>query len=203
MIGYWRSTAVLVMACLLVCGGCATTKVVESWKDPSVTGPLRFKKILVIVVHPETYTRRAAEDELVKQIGADRAIPGDQILTDADRADVQKVKAKVKQSGVDGVVTMRLGGATTRTAASPGYEPYGYESMWNDYDRDMSAGDRSSGGVHSTNVLSIRTRIYSVADEKLVWTGVSDVIDPKHVRQIMADVAKAVGKRLREEHLIQ
>jgi len=199
----------LLFVALLLCAaaaavGCSpTTKIVNSWKDPSVAGPLKFKKVLVIVIHPDAHTRGIAEDELVRQIGADRAIRGDQVLTDEDRADRNKLKAKVKQSGVDGVVTMRVAGATTNTAWSRGFDSYAYDSFWQDYDRNISAGDSSVGAMHTERVISIRTSIFSVADEKLVWSGVSESFDPTNTRALIDDIAKAVGARLREEHVIE
>ena len=94
-----HASGATLMMLMLLTGGCmGTPKVVESWKDPSVTGPLRFKKIVVIAFHPHARTRQAAEGELVRQIGADRAISGDQFLTDADRTDPEKIKALVERN---------------------------------------------------------------------------------------------------------
>jgi hypothetical protein len=128
----WRSHRVILLFLTLIAGGCTgSPKVVESWKDPNVTGPLRFKKILVMVVHPDAYTRRTAEDELARAVGPDRAVQAEQLLTDAERADLEKLKAKVKQSGVDGVVTMRVAGTGTHPA-SPGSGSYSYDAFWKD-----------------------------------------------------------------------
>src|SRR4051812_27514224 len=95
--GLQRIGSVLSLGLLLAVGCNSTPRVTESWKDPSVTGPFQFKKIMVIATHPDLLTRKAAEDELVRQIGPDRAVPADQILTDAERKDIEKIKAKVKQ----------------------------------------------------------------------------------------------------------
>jgi len=197
------AVAVLLISMLTV-GGCTSTpRVVQSWKNPSVTGPLRFKKILVIAVYPDPTIRRIAEDELVQQIGPDRTVSASQVLTDADRGDREKIKAKVKQLGFDGVVTIRVAGATMRSETSGAFNPYSYNSFWQDYDNTMSAAEASRAETYSERVVSIRTRIFRVSDETLVWEGVTETFDAKDARVLVDDVVKAVVKRLREEHMIE
>jgi hypothetical protein len=55
----------------------------------------------------------------------------------------------------------------------------------------------------SRRAVLIRTRIYSVVDEKVVWDGVSEAFDPKDTRTLIGDIARAVSKRLRQDHLIE
>jgi hypothetical protein len=189
------------MLLTLLAGGCTgAPKVLESWKDPSVTGPLRFKKILVMVVHPDAYTRRAGEDELALAVGPDRAVQAEQFLTDAERADLEKLKAKVKQSGIDGVVTMRVAGSGTHPSA-PGSSSYSYDAFWKD--DGLAVMGRPDGPTPSDRAIQIRTRIFSVADERLVWDCVSESFDWDGTRDLIGGIAKAVSKRLREEHLIE
>jgi hypothetical protein len=196
-----RRYSVVLLFLTLVAGGCTgSPKVVESWKDPNVTGPLRFKKILVMVVHPDAYTRRVGEDELARAVGPDRAVQAEQLLTDAERADLEKLKAKVKQSGVDGVVTMRVAGTGTHPSA-PGSSSYSYDAFWKD--DGLPVMGRPDGPTPSHRAIQIRTRIYSVADERLVWDGVSEAFDWEDARDLIGGIAKAVSKRLREEHLIE
>jgi hypothetical protein len=197
----WGVGAVLIVA-LFAIGGCAKgPRVVESWKDPGVTGPLRFKKILVLAFHPDAIARRSAEDELVRQIGADRAIPASAVLSDADRGDLEKIKAKVKQSGVDGVVTMRIAGTGKYVPPRrPGPDSYSYDAFWKD--DGLPEPGRPEGAAYSDRTILLRTRIYSVADQRLVWEGVTESSDVKDAQSLLDGMVKVVSKRLREEHLI-
>ena len=198
----WRSHGIVLVLLTLLAAGCTgAPKVVESWKDPNVTGPLRFKKILVMVVHPDAYTRRIGEDELARAVGPDRAVQAETLLTDAERADLEKLKAKVTQAGVDGVVTMRVAGTGTHPSAPAPSSSYSYDAFWKD--DGLAVMGRPDGPTPSDRAIQIRTRIYSVADERLVWDCVSESFDWDGTRDLIGGIAKAVSKRLREEHLIE
>jgi hypothetical protein len=186
------------LICLITIG-CAPAKVSSTWRDPSLTGPIRFKKIVVLAIHPDAVTRRIVEDEMVKQIGSDRTVPGYTVLSDAERDNVTTVKAKVQQLGFDGAVTIKPAGARSASAnAGPGSS----HSFIEDYDKSVSSPEHS-GGTTSQNVLVVQTNIYSVAEGKLLWQATVDLYDPKDARQIVADVVKVVGAELRKEKLIQ
>ena len=193
--GWQRIAAVLSLGLLFAVGCNNTPRVVQSWKDPSLTGPMTFKKIMVIATHPDVLTRKAAEDELVRQIGPDRAVPADQILTDADRKDIEKIKAKVKQSGVDAVVASSIGTVTSHGAAQRDINPYSYDSFWHNYDNDIGAPDRTETPGYASRIVSVRTQIFSTASEKMVWEGVTELSNPQDLRTGVADVVKAVRKQ--------
>ena len=59
------------------------------------------------------------------------------------------------------------------------------------------------GGTATRTVISVETKIYSVADGKLLWQATTDLYDPHDAFQMVADTAKVVGAELRKEKLIQ
>ena len=59
------------------------------------------------------------------------------------------------------------------------------------------------GMVVTDTIASVQTNIYSVADEKLIWSGTSDLYNPSDARKVVGEIAKAVGDELRKEKLIQ
>lgn len=178
--------------------GCTSAKITNTWRDPTFAGPIQFKKIAILVIHPDGAVRRAAEDELVKQIGHDRAVAGYSILTDDDRKDLNQLKRKLKANDIDGAVTMKLAGSRTETTYVPGsagYPPFG--------DYYTAAYMRDPGMVVTDTIVSVQTNIYSVNDEKLIWSGTTDLYNPSNARKVVADISKAVGDELRKEKLIQ
>jgi hypothetical protein len=196
--------AVVLGAGVLCGGGCSRgTRVVDSWKAPDVAGPLQFKKILVVAVHPDLTTRKLAEDELVRQIGAARAVAGESVMPGDGRGDPQALAAKAKEIGADGLVTMRIGAAVARPAPSAGSDSYAPDSFRRDPDRNMFASEDPGGATPSERSVSIRTDLYAVADDKLVWSGVTESFDPRDTRSLIAGIAKAVRARLKKEHLIE
>src|SRR5688572_4103555 len=96
----YRTTSFLCLAFLVAVGaaasGCSpSTKVVETWKDPGFTGPIDFKRTLVIAIHPDRYARNVTEDTLVEHIGPDRAVAGHNFLTDEERQGSMKLTSKL------------------------------------------------------------------------------------------------------------
>src|SRR5262249_53747171 len=105
---------------LLGTGGCSTASITNTWKDPTFAGPIHFKKVVALVIHPDSTVRRVAEDEIVHQIGPERSVAAYTFVTEDERQDADKLKAKLESSGVDGAVTMRLLGKRSETTYVPG-----------------------------------------------------------------------------------
>src|SRR5688572_25076950 len=97
----------LLMPGLLGLMGCASTQVIDSWKEPSVQGPIKFKQVVVMALTQDESARRIAEDTLASKIGQS-ATPSHTFIKSSELADAQKSKAAVQQQGADGLVTIRL-----------------------------------------------------------------------------------------------
>jgi len=192
----------LILGLLSLMGVCASTKLTSTWRDPNFAGPIQFKKIVVLAIHPERMARQYAENEMVKQIGPDRAVAGYTVVSDEDRKHVDVLKSKLKQQGFDGAVTMKLLGAHSGTAANRP-NPSNGSTFDEDYNAVVSAAPTDTGSSVSTTVISVKTSIYSVPDGRLIWSGTNDVPEPKDAQEIVAEVAKSVRQELRKEKLLQ
>lgn len=188
----------MLLAVLMVAGGCASTRIVDTYRDPAFRGPIAFKKTLMLVVHPMAETRRAAEDELVFQVGAQRAVAAHQVLTEEERKDVNKLKAKVQAGGFDGVVAMRVIDKRSDTRMDTINGP---EEFYNSYDRGIQLVS-DPAYARTVTIISVKTSIYSVPDGKLIWSGTSESFDPTQVEDFVADIAKAVGDELRRQGML-
>jgi hypothetical protein len=50
--------------------------------------------------------------------------------------------------------------------------------------------------------MHMETQVYSMRDDKLIWSGVTQTKNPKSAQQLVEDVARAVAADLRKQHLI-
>ena len=189
----------LVMVLLMAAEGCSSSKVTNTWRDPNFAGPIQFKKTVALVMYPDGAVRREAEDELVRQIGPDRAVAAHAILSEEDRNDIDKLKAKLQANGVDGAVTMKVIGAKTQTTYVPGSAGYG--GFYDYYGSAYRGG--SPGMLVTDRIVSVQTNIYSVREGKMIWSGTSDSFDASNIQKMIGDIAKAIGTELRKEKLIQ
>ena len=200
----------LVVFCFILVSSCSgpSTIFTDTWKDPNAT-PLHFKKVLVIVIHPEEIIRRSAEDNLVRSITRTEAIAGHTILSQEDIKDVEKAKSKVKEQGIDGAVVMRLVKVDEqqhyvegRVSNDPAYgywgTTYGFWGYYGSYYPVIY----EPGYSVSKEYLIIETNIYSVKDDKLIWSGLSRTPRLDSMRELMNDIGAAAAEQLKKEGLI-
>ena len=176
--------------------GCSSTKLVSTWRDPRFSGPIKFNKILALAINPDPLTRRVAEDAMVNQIAPGRAVPAYQVLSDADRASANLTMSRAKALGFDGLITMRLLGNRVRATLEPGSAAF-----YNYYDGGMTVVGYPDA-VETERITSIETRIYSVSDQALIWSGVSNTVDLSTIKKAVGEIAKVVRSQLRDEGLL-
>src|SRR2546423_979724 len=91
-------------------GGCSFTKIGQTWRDPNFKGPIDFKRTLIVAIDPDGYSRNVAEDTIVERIGRDRAVAAHDFLTEDERQASPRLKAKLDEAGIDGVITIAVVG---------------------------------------------------------------------------------------------
>lgn len=179
---------------------CAGSEITDSWSDPSA-GPIKFKKVIVFFFSKETAVRRAAENELVRQIDNTEAVAAYNLIPETEFEDLGKVEGTVKSKGFDGAIIMRLLGVETQKSWVRGHYPREYYS----FDRYYGyAWNRAydPGYLRTDRLLRVETNVYSIADNKLIWTGISETFNPENTVKLVADVARAVAKDLESKGLL-
>lgn len=195
----------LSVAAVTMLTSCGTpTSFVSTWRDPEAQ-PLNFNKVLVVAFMPDEGQRRSAEDEMVKNITRVEAVPSYRIVSKEQMKDSDATKAKVMELGVDGVVTMRFLGRDEKLEYVPGTMSYGpsyYQPFWGYYGY-ASPMMYDPGYYTTTNVVRLETNIYSLADEKLIWTGHSETDDPLSLDDLIDSVARATADELVKQGLLK
>jgi len=171
--------------------GCSSTQMDSTWQDPTAQGaPLH--KVAVVCLTRDEGLRRMAEDEAVNQIGGG-AVASYRALGDVPLNDREAVKERLRRQGFDGVLVMRLAGVSEQVngmapvATFDGYYPYAYGLAY---------------APTVDTVVHMVTNLYSLPDNKLIWSGVSKTFDPASASSTVDDVSKAVGKELKKNHLL-
>jgi hypothetical protein len=175
--------------------GCATTEMTNTWTDPSAKGAA-MSKIAVVAMSKDPGLRRMAEDTTASQLAGAQATPSYQVLGDTDLKDREAVKQKLKAAGFNGVLVMRLAGVSEQVTAVGPYDTFdGYY--------DWAGGTVYAPGYLETDtVVRVISNLYSLDDNKLVWSGTSKTFDPTSASQFMGDVSKAVAKSLQKDRIV-
>jgi hypothetical protein len=178
----------------LLLAGCSNTYVTNAWRDPTLTEPLHFNKIVTLAIHEDDTTRRVAEDEMARQIGP-RAVPAYTLLSEEDRGDVNRIKARFQLAGMDDAVTMKLLSKRVDSTRQPSIS---YGSLYEYYGTSRHY---SPGYTVEDTIATVETRIYSVREGKLIWSATTETYNPEEIRKDIDDIADAVKAELRKEKL--
>lgn len=189
-----RSLRAAALAAGLALGACASTRIVESWMA-SDAEPLRFGRVLALALVEDESLRRRAEDSLQADLWGTQAVQSYKVLGAAELDDSERVKERLREGGFDGVVALRLVSSQQELSWMPSTLPV--ETFWGFYGTAYPAGELDAG-----TIVRVEIDIYSLADDKLVWAGVSETYDPGNAGRLVDRIVAAAGKELRKQGLI-
>ena len=184
-----------VLFALLFISCASSTYVTDVYRDPSA-GATSFQRVAAIVMVQDPAVRKQAEDEMVRQIGS-RAVASYTLLSAEDERGPEVVRAKLQSQGIDGAVTMRL--------LSAGEEPLDVGGNVGDPNKAFS-GYYAGGRTNTTaweQVVRVETEIFSIADNKLLWSGATKTFNAEEAKDIVANVSKTVSAELRKSGLMK
>lgn len=190
-----RASAVALAAVVL--SSCATTNLVQVWRDPNyVAQPVN--RVFVVAIIPNDQYRVTFENALAQALRA----KGFDAATEASvfppgQLDKEAVAAFVREKNVDLVIVQRLVKQTTTEYVPPtvayappapyyggwyGYYGYGYGAVY------------SPGYYTDETTVKAETNVYSShkAGDKLVWSGASSTFNFQDAQQGAQSSAAAV-----------
>ncbi|HYS69335.1 MAG TPA: hypothetical protein VEM14_03790 [Gemmatimonadaceae bacterium] len=174
----------------------------NSWKDPTV--PVRkYQKVLAVFITKDGTIRRTAEDQMARRIP--NAVASYTVLPEEALQDQAKAKEWVQQNGFDGAVLMRpvaLDKETNYVPGSGGYTvPAGYRSTWGYWGSGWGyAAD--PGHYTQDKVLYIETNVYSLSDDKLVWSSRTKTYNPSNVAKLVDEIVDESVAEMKKQNVI-
>lgn len=191
------SKAVLAVSVLLSACSLNNTRMLQSWTNPKQgTTPIHFNKILVVAVAPSDTDRRTAEDAMAAHIGP-KATPSYTLLNADELKNIETAKSRITGASFDGMIVLRWVGFRNEkeVVATPTYSP-----LWDHYSYSWTYMQEST--VVQWTILQLETRIFSVADQTLIWSGITETVEPKAIARLINDVAVVVKKQLTKQGLL-
>ena len=186
-------------ALLIFAAGCgSSTSIVNSWKAPGETlSPEKYKKGVIVVMAKDENVRKLAED----QIAADHKLlkASYPLFTMKQLGeDTLKIKNMLKEQGFDAAIIMKLITVKAKSTFAQGGYNQAYAKNGIYYYPDYL-----NAGAYVTDMdYILATNVYSLRDEKLLWTGVTESTNPKKIDKLINQVAKEVVFKMREDKLI-
>jgi hypothetical protein len=176
--------------------GCATTEMTSEWVDPNAKNAA-LQKVAIICLTADPGLRRMGEDTAATQLQGANAVPSYQVLGDTSLQDREAVKGKLAAAGFDGVLIMRLARISERVTAvgDPYYTFDGYYGY-------AGSAVYAPGYLETETVVHVVSNLYSLQQNKLIWSGTSQTFDPSSAKSFMTDVSKSVAKSLQKDRII-
>ncbi|HET7812005.1 MAG TPA: hypothetical protein VFL16_15655 [Steroidobacteraceae bacterium] len=170
---------------------------VETWTDPEAQ-PLQLKGSTVVaaVMIQDPKARQKAEDALAREITrlggkgiAMYKISADTAISEEGQS---KTRAAVEKVGAKGLVVMRpvdiqhkarqtdtISNDSVYGGYWDGYYGYGWADPWIMKNPD----------VQTDLVITVETFVFSLPQNKLVWTGTSETTNPKNAEKLVHKIA--------------
>jgi hypothetical protein len=194
-----------ILLSLLILLSCSSSnKISNSWKNPDVGEELiKFQTVAVFAMVKNPDMRMDVEEALASQMPNTIAVPSYKMITNEELADINAVKKKLSERGMEGALVLSVRNVNQQTSYySSGMYPSAYYSFggyynyaWNYmYDPYMYS---------TTNVyVDLEILIYSIKNDQLIWYGESTSVNPEGIQQTISEIAVSVKKQLVEDGLL-
>jgi hypothetical protein len=188
----------------IIMTACAGTKLVAQWRDDAYSG--RASKIFVIALLLETRVRgpqTLVEDEFVKQFkarGAD-AVASYTVFPEGPRPTKEEVLAKVKESGADSILVVRMlkkGTGDTHTPTLRYATPGGFDQSWSSYGYMSTSTQVGIRDVsYDYDFLTAEVTLYQAATGNPIWSAMSQTTYQegplKQIKPFTASIMKGLS----------
>ena len=189
------------LACVCLFASCATTKLTGAWKEDQFRGTIRKVVVLGVLMEPDT--RKIFEDEFADRLRARgvEAVAGHKLITDAELPDKDVVIGKIKNFGADTLIVTRILDRDIEQTSVPGRSylvptyygeyPYYYTHIYKE------------GYTEVEGFADAETNLYSVGDEKLIWSGRTETKIADHRYELIQGFVKIMIDRFSDDKLIR
>ncbi len=202
--------SLLLIVALLLVSACSSTKLVQSWHEPSFTGPA-VKNVMIMGLFRDPLDRRFFEDEFVDKFSAAgvQAIPSYTLIPNPEDYDEEKeVAAAVKQAGVDAVLIAELKAVDKEEKYVPprvdwvsGPTMYGggfYGHYYQSYQTVYRPGYKKLD-----TIARVQTSLYTTADNKLIWAGKTESMNPDSARSAIKEIARTLTSDMKQRGILK
>ena len=184
------STFIALVAGVVGCGG-PQTKFEAQWGQPTNLGGAQ--NVVALYQSHDGAQRRTVEDTMTRKLQQRgvHAVPAYSVLDDNESADYKSAKTSLAAKGFDAVLEIRLiskENETTTAYYSNTWDGWGYWGWGGPYAYDYY--------VFDTPVVRVETNLYSLHDDRLVWSGRTKTTDAETMKEVADGVTTAVAATL-------
>jgi hypothetical protein len=196
------------LALAVVATSCGTSSTLtQRWSDESYQGS-PGQKMMVIALAPAERNMliwESAFSGALSKAGV-QPIPGSKFIPHGKEVDDAALKQTIRESGVNLVAVTRLLAVDKEQEYVPGTSYYtpapGYYGMYGYY-HSSYAFVSSPGYIQENTIVKLETNVYDVNTEKLVWSGVSETLNPETAQDVANSVTYLLVEDMKKSHVIK
>ena len=183
---------------------CGSTSIEKSWHEPGMTisNSAENKTFVIALVKDET-SRRIIEDILVQRLNKNAEVSYNAIsLAMLKNANVNALDDELRKGKFTHVLMMRLADINEETSYVEGTTSVYYSGYGRYY--GYGAGFYSTPGYYTTDKnYFVETTIFSVNQDKLIWSSTSKTINPTNIDKTVNEIADVVAERMRKDGFLK
>ena len=201
--------ALLLFATLFVLAGCGGMSAIKtSWRDASDTAGAPRKLVVFVAVNDENL-RKMAENRVVQSLLPVLPAQAAHQLGLAPQLENAEVRSRLVEAGFDAALVSRQVSVDKTRRLIPAQDPLLYQPLFwgsHPYFHPFSpfypyAYSTTPLVVEDTRVV-VETLLYRLPEGKPVWTAVSESFNPASSSEVVEDLIRVIGRRLRSEGLL-
>ena len=193
-----------ILITIISCSG-AKTEIIGEWQEESYQkGNINNVLILGIFNKDKPLLRRNFEDGMKKAFtdGGISATPSMDHMPYDQAIDSTTFEKYFKDLGLDAVVVSRLVGIDQARDYKAGYLytiPYNnYYGFYGYYYAGIQYAN-STGYLSKNVVVVLETNIYETQNKQLIWSGISETVDPDKASDVIKSFGNELVSKLRQE----
>lgn len=197
----WICISIIITSVISAC--LTRAEMQQSWSNPEQKkdSTKLFQKILFVAFVKDAAARRIAENKLVDEVKG-RGVASYNYLSSSDAGeDKNLLSERLKSDGFDGIVVMRMITVNKTGVNTPGTFPSYYNSWYGYYSSTSPAFNDPSYATN--NIYNIETNVYSLKDDKLLWSGVTSAVNISDTNKMIDKVIASVKQKMKSEGFIK
>ena len=199
-----KSNLVILLSVLFLAGCSSSNKITNSWKNPEATAEsVKFQTVAVFAMLKNQDMRMQVEEAIASQMPNTIAVPSYKMITNEELADLNAVKQKLNDRGMEGALVLSVKKVDEKTSYySSGMYPSAYYTFGGYYNYAWNYMYDPYVYSNTNYYVDIEILIYSIKEDKLVWYGESTSVNPESIEQTISELAVSVKNQLVEDGLL-
>ncbi len=195
----------LLIPILFLLFSCTSTKIVSSWQEPNKEIKIsKLNKVLVVALFNNETAQHKAEDQMVSYLNGTGVQSYNYFKSNFNKENEEVIRSKIKKDGFDGAVTMRLIDVDKEKIYSPGDTNFYPDYNRNFYGYYLNRWNYNStpGYYTTTKTFTVETNVYSIKEDKIIWTALTETINPDGLKNLTDEIAKVVYSQMVKDSFV-